>query len=99
MCTADSKYCIKSRAARTIFVTLDKGSFDDYPATKVLIRPVTGRRHQIRTHCSYLGHTIVGDYTYSNRKDVKPSRMFLHSLRYPRKQSRRNLYLNAFVLG
>ncbi|KAJ8918698.1 hypothetical protein NQ315_015018 [Exocentrus adspersus] len=81
MCTADSKYCIKSRSARTIFVTLDKGLFGNYPATKVLIRPVTGRRHQIRVHCSYLGHTIVGDYTYSNRKDTVPCRMFLHSLR------------------
>jgi len=29
---------------------------------------------------SVTGHTIVGDYTYSNRADVRPHRMMLHSL-------------------
>ncbi|RZF35201.1 hypothetical protein LSTR_LSTR014238 [Laodelphax striatellus] len=28
---------------------------------------------------SALGHTIVGDYTYSNRRDTHPLRTFLHS--------------------
>ena len=32
-------------------------------------------------HCNLIGHTIVGDYTYSGRKDVDPDRMFLHSHR------------------
>ncbi|KAJ8944484.1 hypothetical protein NQ314_009468 [Rhamnusium bicolor] len=81
MCTVDSKFCMTSRTAKTIFLVLEEGLYDNYPATKILIRPVTGRRHQIRIHCSFLGHTIVGDYTYSNRKDTKPFRMFLHSLR------------------
>ena len=27
------------------------------------------------------GHTIVGDYTYSNRTDVSPYRMMLHAYR------------------
>lgn len=35
----------------------------------------------MRLHCHYLGHTLVGDYTYSNRRDFAPFRMFLHSLR------------------
>ncbi|KAG1687914.1 RNA pseudouridylate synthase domain-containing protein 1 [Nymphon striatum] len=39
----------------------------------------TGRRHHLRVHCNYLGHTIVGDYTYSNSKDTLPHRMFLHA--------------------
>ncbi|XP_018570654.1 RNA pseudouridylate synthase domain-containing protein 1-like, partial [Anoplophora glabripennis] len=95
MCTANSQYCVKSRAARTIFIILDKGLFDNYPATKVLIRPVTGRRHQIRAHCSYLGHTIVGDYTYSNRKDINPSRMFLHSLRLVLPNPMENIDVNT----
>ncbi|KAJ8980712.1 hypothetical protein NQ317_019206 [Molorchus minor] len=81
MCTTKSKYCIKPREARTIFVVLENGIYDNYPATKILIKPITGRRHQIRVHCTYLGHTIVGDYTYSNRKDVEPPRMFLHCIR------------------
>jgi 23S rRNA-/tRNA-specific pseudouridylate synthase len=32
--------------------------------SKVLLRPSTGRRHQLRLHCAGLGHPIVGDVTY-----------------------------------
>ncbi|XP_050309661.1 RNA pseudouridylate synthase domain-containing protein 1-like [Anthonomus grandis grandis] len=83
MCTAieGNGNCKLPRNAQTIITVLEVGFFNDYFATKVLCRPVTGRRHQIRVHCCHLGHTIVGDYTYSNRKDVYPTRMYLHSLR------------------
>jgi hypothetical protein len=37
--------------------------------TKVLLRPVTGRRHQLRLHCYCLGHPIVGDYTYDPHRE------------------------------
>lgn len=41
----------------------------------------TGRTHQIRVHCSYIGHPVLGDYTYGYRiepgLDVK--RQMLHS--------------------
>ncbi len=41
----------------------------------------TGRTHQIRVHCSYIGHPVLGDYTYGYRAqsgiDVK--RQMLHS--------------------
>ena len=82
--TEIEKMCVQNngRSARTLIVTLESGLFDCYPTTKVLVRPITGRRHQIRVHCSNIGHTIVGDYTYSNKKDVKPARMYLHALRY-----------------
>ncbi|KAL3289995.1 hypothetical protein HHI36_023374 [Cryptolaemus montrouzieri] len=80
MC-CDKNFYINPKKARTFMIVLEKGIFKDYPATKILIRPITGRRHQIRVHCNYLGHTIVGDYTYSNRKDVEPYRTYLHSLR------------------
>ena len=55
--------------------------FTDYPATKLLLKPITGRRHQLRVHLSESGHTIVGDFTYSNRRDLLPFRMFLHAYR------------------
>lgn len=82
MCTTkEPLFCRNSREARTIIKSVEEGIFNNYPATKILCRPITGRRHQIRVHCSFLGHVIIGDYTYSNGKDVGPSRMFLHSMR------------------
>ena len=34
-------------------------------ATMIEARPITGRTHQIRVHCQYAGHPIVGDLKYS----------------------------------
>lgn len=44
-----------------------------------------GRTHQLRVHCSAIGHPIVGDFTYSHRQDSNPYRMMLHAyyLRIP----------------
>ncbi|XP_068082451.1 RNA pseudouridylate synthase domain-containing protein 1 isoform X2 [Anabrus simplex] len=81
MCTSTDPNCISPRPAHTRLLVLERGIYALYPATKVLLRPITGRRHQLRVHCSNLGHTIVGDYTYSCRKDVLPHRTFLHSFR------------------
>ena len=41
----------------------------------------SGRTHQLRVHCGSIGHLIVGDYTYSCRKDIYPYRMMLHAYR------------------
>lgn len=81
MCSADKYYCQYSKTAFTRLLVLQKGFYDGFPTTKVLLKAVTGRRHQLRVHCSLLGHTIVGDFTYSNGKDILPYRMFLHSHR------------------
>ena len=34
-------------------------------ATMIEARPITGRTHQIRVHCQYAGHPILGDLKYS----------------------------------
>ena len=37
------------------------------PVTKVLLKPWTGRRHQLRVHMAYIaGYPILGDATYSS---------------------------------
>ena len=36
--------------------------------TKLQLRPVTGRTHQLRVHCAYLGHPILGDPQYGNEE-------------------------------
>ena len=41
------------------------------------MKPITGRTHQLRVHCAFVGHPIVGDFTYG-RNDESP-RMMLHA--------------------
>lgn len=46
------------------------------------VRPLTGRKHQIRTHFSYLGHPIAGDKLYGFKNQPCPNglkRQFLHA--------------------
>ncbi|XP_013787658.1 RNA pseudouridylate synthase domain-containing protein 1-like [Limulus polyphemus] len=81
MCTEDKGYCSFPKKAVTQIIVLQRGLYANSPATKVLLKPITGRRHQLRVHCNFIGHTVVGDYTYSNRRDLAPYRMFLHAYR------------------
>ncbi|XP_045541474.1 RNA pseudouridylate synthase domain-containing protein 1-like [Papilio machaon] len=73
--------CGSPRSAETRLLVLESGHYEDNPVTVVLLKPLTGRRHQLRVHCSAIGHTILGDYTYSDRQDISPHRMFLHATR------------------
>lgn len=41
---------------------------------KLALRPVTGRTHQLRVHCAYLGHPILGDPQYGNEASLELSR-------------------------
>lgn len=79
MCTQDKEYCTNPKPAVTCLLVLERGFYDDAPATKVLLKPITGRRHQLRVHCNHIGNTIVGDFTYSDKTDRLPYRMFLHA--------------------
>ncbi|XP_048516265.1 RNA pseudouridylate synthase domain-containing protein 1-like isoform X2 [Athalia rosae] len=81
MCTGGSAFCERPRNSYTALLVLERGTRNGKPATKVLLCPKTGRRHQLRVHCSHIGHTIIGDYTYSERQDTEPHRTFLHSYR------------------
>ena len=38
--------------------------------TKMALRPVTGRTHQLRLHCAYMGHPILGDPQYGNEESA-----------------------------
>jgi 23S rRNA-/tRNA-specific pseudouridylate synthase len=37
-------------------MVLEKGFYGGYPATKVLMAPITGRRHQLRQEKQHLDH-------------------------------------------
>jgi 23S rRNA-/tRNA-specific pseudouridylate synthase len=45
---------------------IEHGMYQGNPITKVLFKPLTGRRHQLRIHSLCLGFPIVGDYTYNS---------------------------------
>eukprot|EP01040_Poterioochromonas_malhamensis_P007345 gene7345-7926_t len=51
----------------TELIILDNNAYYQGQAvTKVLLRPLTGRRHQLRLHSLCIGHAIVGDFTYNH---------------------------------
>ncbi len=56
---------LKKRSALTYFKVLRR--FKDYSLLELDLK--TGRTHQIRVHLAYLGHPVVGDETYSKKKD------------------------------
>lgn len=73
-----------SRSAVTSFRTLERfeaGGLDDgYSFIECKLQ--TGRTHQIRVHCAYIQHAVVGDPLYGRRKlkeDLGLERQFLHS--------------------
>ena len=66
------------RIAITKYKALQR--FKDYDLIEV--EPKTGRKHQIRTHFTYLGHPIAGDKMYGFKNQAAPKglkRHFLHS--------------------
>lgn len=44
--------------------------------TKVALRPVTGRTHQLRVHCAYVGAPILGDPQYGTEHSQEYSQKF-----------------------
>ncbi len=72
---------IKGKPSLTRFAILEqlKG------ATLIEAMPVTGRTHQIRVHCQYAGHPLLGDEKYFTDESKlmavngKEPRLFLHA--------------------
>lgn len=50
----------------------------DTGAVRLLLKPETGRTHQLRVHCAAMGYPIIGDGLYGN-DEVKQPRMLLHA--------------------
>ena len=68
----------KGREAVSEYITLE--TFKEH--TLLEFHPHTGRTHQIRLHCMFLGCPIVGDKIYGHRKQsLELDRHFLHATR------------------
>lgn len=66
----------KGREAISEYATLE--TFRQHSLLE--FHPLTGRTHQIRLHCAFLGCPIVGDAQYGHRKiSIEIKRHFLHA--------------------
>lgn len=66
----------RGREAISEYKTVE--SFKDHTLLK--FHPITGRTHQIRLHCAFLGCPIVGDEVYGRKKSsIEMERHFLHA--------------------
>lgn len=68
------------RAARTSYEVIARLS-DPHPMTLLRLRLDTGRTHQIRVHLATIGHPVVNDLRYGQRREKRlaEERFFLHS--------------------
>ncbi len=68
----------QGRPAQTCWQVLDRAEH----TTRLLLKPITGRSHQLRIHLASLGHPILGDKLYA-QPDVQAMapRLMLHAER------------------
>lgn len=60
-----------------------------HPVTRVALKPITGRSHQLRVHMVHIGHVMIGDPIYAEDTALELSpRLNLHAhklrLKHPR---------------
>ena len=66
------------KPAQTDFTVLDRDS--NLNVTRVELKPITGRSHQLRVHMLALGHPILGDRFYASGNVLTASpRLLLHA--------------------
>jgi len=69
-----------SKHALTLYEVLAHEECDGQIVTRVLLKPVTGRSHQLRVHMVHVGHVMIGDPIYAEgiALDIAP-RLNLHA--------------------
>lgn len=58
---------VNARNAITHYTVIER--YKGY--THIVLRLETGRTHQIRVHMAYMGHPVVGDMVYGNKKGIR----------------------------
>jgi tRNA pseudouridine32 synthase / 23S rRNA pseudouridine746 synthase len=56
-------------------------AWSDGEHSLLVVRPITGRRHQIRVHLAWIGHPILGDPLFDKTSAAQGRRTHLHSWR------------------
>ena len=70
---------LRGKPAQTQWRLLDIENHTNEHFSRLLLRPVTGRTHQLRVHCMALGHPIVGDRLYHEAGHQNAERLMLHA--------------------
>ena len=75
---------LNGKESKTNYNVLWKGVHQSVKVSLVEFQPETGRKHQIRAHCNYVGCSIIGDKKYLvnfNNKNIEglSENMFLHA--------------------
>tara|TARA_B110000008_G_scaffold246972_1_gene258170 strand:- start:185 stop:1159 length:975 start_codon:yes stop_codon:yes gene_type:complete len=75
---------LNGKESKTTYNVLWKGVHQSVKVSLVEFQPETGRKHQIRAHCNYVGCSIIGDKKYLvnfNNKNIEglSENMFLHA--------------------
>lgn len=70
----------RGRPALTRYRVMERSGEDDTAATRLELKPLTGRSHQLRVHLQSLGHPIIGDPLYAPPESAAAHpRMHLHA--------------------
>ena len=76
------------KKAITIYKVVE--NFKDYTLLECELK--TGRTHQIRVHCQYIHHPIVGDRTYGYKKQsIKTNGQLLHAYKLILREPKTNI--------
>lgn len=68
------------KPSQTKWTALSSQSVSDREGTRVELRPITGRSHQLRVHMAQMGHPIFGDRLYATAEGAGASeRLLLHA--------------------
>lgn len=68
--------CVSNDGENAVTIYEVLKSFDNLSLLKCILK--TGRTHQIRVHCKFIGHPIIGDTLYGTKSDII-SRQALHA--------------------
>ncbi len=90
-----------AKKALTDFQTLDDAG---HGAAFVALRPLTGRKHQLRVHCAAAGAPIVGDRKYGGPGAAVEGvadrlHLFCRSMTFPHPSTGRRMTLSAELTG
>lgn len=69
---------INGKPSQTQYRILQRDSLNK--RTRMSLMPLTGRTHQLRVHCQFIGHPIVGDHLYApTALAQQEERLLLHA--------------------